>query len=57
MNRGKRKRFYEDASNLSDEEFVKLLKEAYQENAELNEKLTEDFACLSWETDKIYSTF
>jgi hypothetical protein len=35
MNRGKRKGFYEDASNISDEGFIELLKQAYQENAEL----------------------
>jgi len=54
MNRGQRKGFYEDASNLSDEEFIKLLEEAYQENAELDDKMAEDFTCLSWESDKIY---
>jgi len=53
MIKGKRKGFYEDASNLSDEEFYKLLEESYHENRELDEQMTEDLIYVSWETDKI----
>jgi len=53
MIRSKCKGFYEDASNLSDEEYLKLLEETYCENRELDEKMAEDLVYVSWETDKI----
>jgi len=53
MIRGKRKGFYDDTSNLSDEEFNKLLEESYLENGELDEQMAEKLSDVSWEVDNI----
>ena len=53
MNRGNRKGFYEDASNLLDEEFIKLLEESYRENGELDEQMADKLSHVSWEIDNI----
>ena len=53
MIRGKRKGFYDDTSNLLDEEFNKLLEELYRENGELDEQMAEKLSDVSWEVDNI----
>ena len=53
MIRGKRKEFYDDISNLSDEEFNKLLEELYHENSEYDEQMADKLSHVSWEVDNI----
>ena len=53
MIRGRHKGFYDDVSNLSDEEFNKLLEESYLENGELDEQMAEKLLDVSWEVDNI----
>jgi len=53
MLRGNRKGFYEDACNLSDDEFNKILKESYKENADFDEIMSENLVDVSFEVDNI----
>jgi len=53
MIRGKRKEFYDDISNLSDEEFNKLLEELYHENSEYDEQMADKLSHVSWKVDNI----
>jgi len=53
MIRGKRKGFYDDTSNLSNEEVIKLLEESFHENAEFDEQMADKLSHVSWEVDNI----